>query len=232
MDSGQDFDVDKITYDGVWNSDWGVDNIKRCSAPVEFGSLFGVYRWVWNGMINKEITNTSKLGWGGFTLSVKPARVILPANITGSFLQIDIGGTFEGLVPNQEIGPGTWDIKRTTWKIHPDDAPPPEEEGQFLWVTEALDDNGHPFVGMTIQDWEDSIGGGPWNMLGKLQADGYTYEDEDAPGMWEGSSKWEGLSGGEIERLGLVTVKEDKSLLGKRPISAVDDVEVSKSKRG
>ncbi|KAG6909093.1 hypothetical protein DXG01_002074 [Tephrocybe rancida] len=206
--------------------EFAIDRIKRSSKPVDFGALLGSYHWVWNGMAYHQVTtdDPDNPDWCGLTLSLKPARVVSAANITGTFLQYNLGGLFDELIPNKEEGPGTWDIKRTIWEIYDDEPPTDEEGGQLFWVTEALDDNGFPFVGMTIEDWGECHGS-PWNMLAKKQADGFMYDKD---------MEWVGLSEGELKRLGLVgvpdqsTIKDGagkRAVRGKRTIANVDDIE-------
>ncbi|GLB36798.1 hypothetical protein LshimejAT787_0310850 [Lyophyllum shimeji] len=193
------------------------DNIERRKRTPDFSVLLGTYHWVWNGhpSVDAQITpeDPSSDDGGTLTLSLKPrTRVAKPANVIGEFaLPRPPGhsGSFAGLTPRRgKRGAGTLDIKGVAWEGAP--APPMPERGHALWVSEAVDDNGHPFVGMHVTDNTTF-----WDVLGKRQADGYV------PGQ---GMTWEGLTESEIERLGLLG-EEDAEGLTEEVEGVGEDVE-------
>lgn len=175
------------------------NNIERRKRTPDFSVLLGTYHWVWNGhlSVDAQITPAGVIqdpesdDGGTLTLSLKPrTRVAKPANVIGEFAlpqRPGLRGSFTGLTPRRgKRGAGTLDIKSVAWE----DTQTMLERGHALWVSEGVDDNGHPFVGMYVT--ENDLG---WDVVGKRQADGYV----SGKGM-----VWEGLTDSEIERLGLL----------------------------
>ncbi|GLB36799.1 hypothetical protein LshimejAT787_0310860 [Lyophyllum shimeji] len=180
-----------------------LDRRKLRQKSPDLASLLGTYHWVCNGHPEAEegdITPDSDSGdmdWGGITLSLRPGTdtsVAKPADVVGSFKQGMIGGTFEGLVRSR----GGWEIKRVVWEG--DDVEDVPEEGQGLWLTKVLDDDGSPFLGMFVEEGQGDVDA-QYNMLAKKQKEGYG---------WGKGMKWEGLTEAEKQRVKLADDGEEE----------------------
>ncbi|RDB27344.1 hypothetical protein Hypma_004326 [Hypsizygus marmoreus] len=181
--------------------------IEPRTSPFDLSSLCGTYHWVWYGnseagdpLIEPETEDSDNDGeghdeWGSITIQRKAkTKPATPGNFKGSFEMCMLSGKIDGLLKHKDEKtkrtiPNSWMIKRTEW-IEGQDMP---EEGQRLYVSEKLDDNGHPFLGFFCTDGGGCHGSPDTNMIAKRQKEGY----EPGKGM-----PWVGLTKKEKRRLG------------------------------
>ncbi|GLB36783.1 hypothetical protein LshimejAT787_0310700 [Lyophyllum shimeji] len=170
-----------------------LDRVKRSETAPLISKILGTYHWVWcdHPEADKAITRASQEEWGDLTLSLQPEkRAAELENVVRVSQQCMTGVSFEGLVPRTgDDSAGTWDIKSAEWTQG--NMP---EDGHQPWVTKELEDNGHPFVGMWVNEGRSGCCPTGCQMLAQHQRKGYV------PGKGRG---WDELSEAELRRLGL-----------------------------